>query len=92
MKTNELQLTYQDLVGMADELHTALVNTIDTLLEVYDNGEWCPACGGEYTEDIELLMANHDGNCSLNKAVILYQRITTDGQLKIAKESYEVGN
>ena len=85
-------INFQELIVMADELHQALKNTIDTLVEMYDNGEWCPSCGGAYTDDAELIMADHDENCYLAKAIDLYQNINTKGQLKAVKKLHKVGN
>ena len=63
----------------ADLLYEALCNTIDTLLENYDNGQWCPACGGEYNDSVEnmekLLWCDHDSECTLEKAVTLRNRM-----------------
>lgn len=62
-------------------LHKALNNTIDTLLEIYDNGEWCPACGGEYDEERGenwLLWCKHDENCSLDEAVTLRNKLNEE--------------
>jgi len=85
-------INFQELIVMADELHQALKNTIDTLGEIHDNGEWCPSCGGEYTEDCDLLLADHDETCSLSKAIDLYQHINTEGQLKAVKKLHKVSN
>ena len=85
-------INFYDLIVMADELHKSLTATIETLLEIHDNGEWCPSCGGYYTEDADLLMANHDEACTLAQAVELYQRIDTEGQLKAVKKLHKVSN
>lgn len=97
-------INFHDLIVMADELHTALTNTIDTLLEVYDNGENCPSCGGEYNNDEgydeiqykafdhDVLTAKHDENCSLAHAIELREQTIKNGQLKAVKKLHKVSN
>ena len=96
-------INFHDLIVMADELHQALTNTIDTLLEVHDNGEWCPSCGGEYGFDEEkqlqykafnhhVLTANHDENCSLAHAIEVCEQTIKNGQLKAVKKLHKVSN
>ena len=89
-------INFHDLIVMADELHKALSNTIDTILEVHDNGEWCPSCGGEYsdTEDNldQPLWCKHDEECALAKAMTLKHQIIKDGQLTAVKKLHKVSN
>jgi hypothetical protein len=62
-------------------LHKALSNTIDTLLEVYANGENCPSCGGEYNEEEGenwLLWCEHDKDCTLDEAVAIRNQYNVD--------------
>ena len=64
---------------LAIALHKALSSTIDTLLEIYANGENCPSCGGEYNEDAGeknwLLWCEHDKACTLDSAVALRNQL-----------------
>jgi hypothetical protein len=62
-------------------LHKSLNNTIDTLLEVYANGENCPSCGGEYDEENGenwLLWCEHDKDCTLDEAVALRNKLNEE--------------
>ena len=53
-------------------LEQALSGLVDSYYEIHSNGEWCPACGGEYIEDDDaLLSTKHDDDCTLAVAVQL---------------------
>lgn len=54
------------------QLEQALSGLVDNYYELHSNGEWCPACGGEYIEDDDaLLSTKHDDDCALAVAVKL---------------------
>ena len=53
-------------------LEQALSGLVDSYYNIHSNGEWCPACGGEYIEDDDaLLSTRHDDDCALAVAVKL---------------------
>ena len=85
-------INFHDLIVMADELYTALHDTIDTVVEIYGN-EACPTCGGAYVDDNgDTFEETCDETCSLNNATELCRRINADGQLKAVKKLHKVSN
>ena len=54
------------------QLVNALSGLVESYYEVHSNGENCPACGGEYIDDVHGLMSTtHDEDCPLAIAVKL---------------------
>jgi len=53
-------------------LVNALSGLVDSYYDIHSNGESCPACGGEYIDDVHGLMSTtHDEDCPLAIAVKL---------------------
>ena len=53
-------------------LVNALSGLVDSYYDIHSNGESCPACGGEYIDDVHGLMSTtHDEDCPLAVAVKL---------------------
>ena len=61
----------QELTPVADELAKSLHAVLD-VLKVFDNGENCPSCGEEYTDDFS---CQNDEDCCLVQAENLLARI-----------------
>ena len=76
-------INFHDLIVMADELHKALDNIVDTIVELYGN-EVCPTCGEEE--------AGCASDCALVQASELCKRINISGQLKAVKKLHKVSN
>ena len=61
----------EDLQSTSDELAKSLHAVLD-VLKVFDNGENCPSCGEEYTDDFS---CQNDEDCCLVQAENLLAKI-----------------
>ena len=61
----------QELTPVANELAQSLHSVLD-VLKSYDNGENCPSCGEEYTDDFS---CQNDEDCCLVQAENLLAKI-----------------
>ena len=70
--TPRASATVSELETQLSFAYGALSDLIGTFLEMYSAGENCPACGGEFTDNVENVMwCDHDETCSLQQAVLL---------------------
>jgi hypothetical protein len=64
-------MEHEELTPVADELAKSLHAVLD-VLKGFDNGENCPSCGEDYTDDFS---CQNDEDCCLVQAENLLARI-----------------